>query len=154
MAQPVLTYTINWGANNIYQKLSGKTYVDPTTGKTVDCSTVSVTFSSSVHFKKFYATAVKQGKDYGFINDVLIDIQGSSPTGVKLYELTQRNANVDFTFTINTASLTAGDGQYRIGLYVQGDDGMWNYEYFLISSDSKQLVSSDNYNLQVPVVTS
>ena len=153
MAQPVLTYNVNWGSNNIYQKLSGKSYVDPS-GKTVDCSTVSVTFSSSVHFQKFYATAVKDGKNYGFVNDILVDIQGSSPTGVKLHELTQRNANTNFTFTINIASLTDGDGQYRIGLYVQDDDGMWNYEYFLISSDSKQLVSSDNYNLQVPVVTS
>lgn len=109
MAQPVLTYNVSWGSNNIYQKLSGKSYVDPS-GKTVDCSTVSVTFSSSVHFQKFYATAVKNGKNYGFVNDVLVDIQGSSPTGVKLHELTQRNANTNFTFTINTASLTDGDG--------------------------------------------
>ena len=152
MAQPILTYNINWGTNNIYQKLSGKTYVD-NTGKTVDCSNISITFSSSVHFQKFYATAVKDGKDYGFINDILVDIQGSSPTGIKLYELADRNANTNFTFTINSNSFKDGDGQYRIGLYLQNDEGEWNYEYLLISSDSKQLISNDNYNLQVPVVT-
>jgi len=27
--QPVLTYSINWGTNNVFQKLSGKTYVSP-----------------------------------------------------------------------------------------------------------------------------
>ena len=51
MAQPILTYALTWGAGNVYQKLSGKTYVNAA-GNTVDCSSVTVTFSSSVHFKK------------------------------------------------------------------------------------------------------
>jgi hypothetical protein len=95
-----------------------------------------VTFSSSQHFKKFYATAVKSGNDYGFINDVLVDIRETNPTGVLLYELTERNANVNFSFTINISSLTFGDGEYRIGLYVQNDDGFWNYEYFLLEANN------------------
>lgn len=148
--QPILTYSISWGTNNTYQKLSGKTYVAPN-GQTVDCSTATVTFSSSKHFKKFYATAVKDGNDYGFIEDVLVDIREINPTGILLYELTSRNANVDFTFTINSSSLTAGDGLYRIGLYVQDDDNIWNYEYFLVDSSGNQLVSEDGYDLQVPV---
>ena len=152
MAQPVLTYTLTWGTRNVYQKLSGKTYVDAS-GNTVDCSSLQVTFSSSKHFKKFYATAVKDGKDYGFENDILVDIRTVSPTGVLLYELTQRNANTNFSFTINTSSFTDGDGLYRIGLYVQDDDGVWNYEYFLVSSTGQQLMTSDNKALQVPVVT-
>lgn len=152
MAQPVLTYSLTWGTGNIYQKLSGKTYTNPS-GNTVDCSSLTVTFSSSQHFQKFYATAVKDGKAYGFDNDILVDIRQTSPTGVLLQELTQRNANTNFNFTINASSLTDGDGVYRIGLYVQNDDGIWNYEYFLVTSAHDQLTSNDNLKFQVPVVT-
>lgn len=152
MAQPVITYDLTWGTGNVYQKLSGKTYIAPN-GQTVDCSTLTVTFSSSKHFKKFYATAVKDGQQYGFINDVLVDIHTQYPTGIKLYELTERNANTNFSFTINANSFEQGDGQYRIGLYVQDDDGIWNYEYFLITSESDYLTSNETYLLQVPVGT-
>ena len=133
MAQPVLTYTLTWGTGNVYQKLSGQNYVAPG-GSTVNCSSLTVTFSSSVHFKKFYATAVKDGNDYGFDNDILVDIRQTNPTGILLYELTDRAANVDFSFTINASALLAGGGQYRIGLYVQDDNNVWNYEYFLLTS--------------------
>ena len=152
MAQPVLTYQVTWGTNNIYQKISGQSYTAPN-GNTVDCSSVGVTFSSSVHFKKFYATAVKSGNDYGFENDILVDIRQTNPTGILLYELTERAANTNFNFTINTSSLTDGDGEYRIGLYVQNDDGVWNYEYFLLDVNNNYLLDSNGNNLQVPVVT-
>ena len=105
MSQPILTYSVTWGTGNVYSKLSGKSYTN-TQGNTVDCSSITVTFSSSVYFKKFYATAVKSGLNYGFNNDVLQDLT----TGNLLYELTSRNANVEFTFTIHVADLTGGDG--------------------------------------------
>lgn len=152
MAQPVITYDLTWGTGNVYQKLSGKTYTAPN-GQTVDCSTLTVTFSSSKHFKKFYATAVKDGNDYGFIEDTLVDIRETNPTGVLLYELTSRSANTNFSFTINASSLEAGDGIYRIGLYVQDNNDIWNYEYFLIDSSGNQLVDNNGNNLQVPVKT-
>lgn len=152
MAQPILTYSLTWGTGNTYQKLSGKNYVAPN-GTTINCSSLTVTFSSSVHFKKFYATAVKDGSDYGFDNDILVDIRETNPTGILLYELTERNANVDFSFTINASSLVAGGGNYRIGLYVQNDDGIWNYEYFLITSSGDFVETNDGYLLQVPVIT-
>lgn len=152
MAQPVLTYSLTWGTGNVYQKLSGKNYTAPG-GSTVNCSSLTVTFSSSVHFKKFYATAVKDGSDYGFENDILVDIRQTNPTGILLYELTERNANVNFNFTINTNQFTDGSGQYRIGLYVQDDNGIWNYEYFLVDINGKQLTASNGDILQVPVIT-
>lgn len=152
MAQPVLTYSLTWGAGNIYQKLSGNTYTNAA-GNTVDCSSLTVTFSSSVHFKKFYATAVKDGSDYGFENDILVDIRQNNPTGILLYELTERNANTDFSFIINGASLTAGAGDYRIGLYVQDDNNVWNYEYFLVTSSGDFVKTNDGDLLQVPVIT-
>ena len=152
MAQPIITYNLTWGTGNVYQKLSGKTYTAPN-GQTVDCSTLTVTFSSSKHFKKFYATAVKEGQQYGFIDDVLVDIRNQHPTGIMLYELTERNANINFSFTINTNFFKQGDGQYRIGLYIQDDDGIWNYEYFLITSESDYLASNETYLFQVPAGT-
>lgn len=151
MAQPVLTYSISWGTGNVYQKLSGKSYVAPN-GSSVDCSSLTVTFSSSVAFKKFYATAVKSGNNYGFENDILVDIRQTNPTGILLYELTSRTANTNFNFTINSSSLTGGDGVYRIGLYVQDNNNVWNYEYFLVDTNGNQLVTSDGDNLQVPVI--
>lgn len=152
MAQPVLTYSLTWGTGNVYQKLSGKNYTVPG-GSTVNCSSLTVTFSSSVHFKKFYATAVKDGSDYGFENDILVDIRQTNPTGILLYELTERNANVNFNFTINTNQFIDGSGQYRIGLYVQDDNGIWNYEYFLVDINGKQLTTNNGDILQVPVIT-
>ena len=152
MAQPVLTYSLTWGTGNVYQKLSGKNYTAPG-GSTVNCSSLTVTFSSSVHFKKFYATAVKDGSNYGFENDILVDIRQTNPTGILLYELTERAANTDFSFIINGASLTAGAGDYRIGLYVQDDNGIWNYEYFLVTSSGDILQTSNGDLLQVPVIT-
>lgn len=148
-----LTYYVIWGDYNSAHKISGKTFVDPE-GHTVDCQSVGVRFSSSVNFVKFYATAVKSGKDYGFINDVLVDIEGSTPTGVKLYELTNRNANTEFTFTINASQLLEGDGVYRIGLYVQDTTGFWNYEYFFIPVGNDYFEDSDGLLLTVPVQTS
>ena len=150
MAQPILTYSINWGTGNVYQKLSGKTYTNPS-GQTVDCSQITVTFSSSVNFKKFYATAVKDGQDYGFIDDILVDIRETNPTGILLHELTSRSANTNFNFTINANQLIAGEGVYRIGLYVQDNNNIWNYEYFLIDSSGNQLVTENGDYLQVPV---
>ena len=151
--QPNLTYNLIWGTGNTFQKLSGKTYISPS-GQRVDCSTLTVTFSSSQHFKKFYATAVKSGNDYGFIDDILVDIRETNPTGILLYELTERDANVNFSFIINTSSLISGNGEYRIGLYVQNNDGFWNYEYFLLEANNLQLEESNNLLLQVPVQTS
>lgn len=150
MTQPIITYSLNWG-NNSAQKLSNNIYEDPQ-GNNIDCTKVIVTFSSSLYIKKFYATAVKEGNDYGFINDILVDIQETNPTGIKLYDLNERNANTNFNFTINASQLSGG-GNYRIGLYTQTTDGTWNYEYFFITNDDKNVQFNNNDILQVSVIT-
>ena len=174
MAQPTITYSLNWG-NNTAQKLSGKTFTEPD-GTVVDCNTVSVTFSSSVNFSKFYATAVKTENTYGFyqqtINSVKYDILSdigigwptenasgdaytTTATGAKVYELRERSGGTDFTFTINANNhFTSGEGIYRIGLYVQNSsDGVWNYEYFFVTSQNQQVELSNSDLLQVPVAS-
>ena len=152
MSQPILTYNLSWGPYNNSGKLSGKTYTD-LNGNTVDCTYVDVVFYSSIAFTKFYATAVKDGNDYGFINDVLVDIRTTNPTGIKLYEVTNGTAATNYTFRINASSLLDGDGGYRIGLYVQQADGIWNYEYFFITSNNEKYQLSNGDFLQVPVKT-
>ena len=151
MAQPILTWSLDWG-NNTAQKLSGKTYTHPN-GQEINCSSVGVTFNSSVGFKKFYATAVKDGRDYGFVDDVLVDIDGENPTGIQLYTLTDRPAATDFSFNINASDLlTTGDGIYRIGLYVQDVNNVWNYEYFFVPVGNDRFQLSDGDILQTPVI--
>lgn len=155
MAQPVVTWSLNWG-NNTAQKLSGKTYRLTPSGSVIDCNTLGVTITTP-QFKKLYVTAVKDGNDYGFINDVLVDIEGSNPTGVKLYE-SSVGAIDSYTFTITASTqLTAGDGIYRIGLYLQDLNNVWNYEYFFITTESDgthdyiELAGNDDL-LMVPVI--
>lgn len=153
MAQPTLSWSLNWG-NNKAEKLSGKTFVNPS-GQSVNCAEVEVSFQSSVDFKKFYATAVKDGLDYGFIDDVLVDIEGAHPTGILIHELTNRAGHTNFTFKIKVNShLLSGEGLYRIGLYVQQTDGTWNYEYFFVPvGDDYFDLKVQGDHLQVPVIT-
>ena len=161
MSQPTITYSLVWPHNNTYQKLStAEPYIDPITLKEVDCRSVNVTFSSTVAFKKFYATAVEEGKNYGFVDDVLVDIQGTNPTGISLDERTSGEANTNYTFTINASTLGVGSGLnkvFRIGLYAQQLDGVWNYEYFFMTTETggehKNFELSDGYILQTPVIT-
>ena len=158
MSQPTITYSLTWNQYNSAQKLSGKTYVNPNNGKTVDCTYVDLTYSSSAAFKKFYLTAVKAGKNYGFVNDVLIDINGASPTGVKLHERSSGEASTNYSYRILASQFSDGDGSYRIGLYVQQNDGTWNYEYFFITTESNgshlDFYTKDGAQFQVPVKTS
>lgn len=153
MSQPVIDYSISWGPYNIYSTLSGKTYTD-LYGRTVDCSYVDITYSSIEDFTQFYATAVKDGNNYGFVNNILVDIHGTSPTGVELHAQSNGKANTDYTFRVNASTFTGGDGVYRIGLYMQKADGTWNYEYLFIPVGSDSFQLSGNKNLQVSVITS
>lgn len=156
MSQPTLTYALLWNQYNYAQKLSGKSYKHPN-GYTVDCSYVDVKFSSDMAFKQFYATAVKGGKNYGFVDDVLIDFQGASPTGVLLHDYANGRASSEYTFRIYSSSLKDGDGTYRIGIYVQSTDGTWNYEYFFLTTETDGSHPQFNVKggdpLQVPVKT-
>ena len=156
MSQPTLTYSLIWNEYNYAQKLSGKSYTHPN-GYVVDCSYVDVSYSSSVAFKQFYATAVKDGRNYGFVNDIIVDFQGSSPTGVLLHDYASGKGSTNYTFRIYASSLLVGDGSYRIGLYVQQSDGTWNYEYFFLTTEQDSSHPQFNVKngdaLQVPVKT-
>ena len=156
LTQPeIASYELDWG-NNTAQKLSGKTFVNPS-GQTVDCNIVSVTCTVGLSaLNKFIVTAVKDdGRNYGFYNDVLVDCEGSSPTGVKIVEYSDIAAGSTKTFQIRANyHFTAGEGVYRIGLYVQNNDGTWNFEYFFFTyGGTTQFETSDGKDFQVPVHT-
>lgn len=156
MAQPILSYRIDWTPyNNASHKLSTAAPFYTPEGKLVDPTKVDLYFSSLVDFQKLYVTIVKEdGRDYGFIDDVLVDIEGENPTGRLIVDYYLNKANVEFQVTINANNhFKDGDGLYRIGLYVQDYDGYWNYEYFFITSEGDYFELVDESLLQVTVQT-
>lgn len=156
MAQPLLTYRLDWTPyNNPSEKLSTAAPFFRPDGVKVTPNKVDLYFSSSVDFKKLFVTIVKEdGRNYGFIDDVLVDIEGDNPTGILIADYYLNKANVEFSETIDADNhFKFGDGLYRIGLYVQDYDGYWNYEYFFIPTDSDYFELIDESLLQVTVKT-
>ena len=47
------------------------------------------------------------------------------------------------TFEVYDEYLLSGDGEYRISLFAQGEDGSWNDNHLLIPSGSTSLVTAD-----------
>lgn len=94
----------------------------------------TVNFSSNVHIKQFLARATKGNEEWGIDKGVLIA------------EINNRDANTQLSFDIITANhLTDGDGEYRIGLYLQNDDDLWNLdEMFIVTNNNGSKFITDN----------
>lgn len=75
---------------------------------------LSVTFSADGPTAAFQCRATKEGEAWGVGVGTLIASFSSTP------------ANTERTFDVYDDFLVSGDGGYRIGLYVQADDGSWN----------------------------
>lgn len=134
MAQPFLRYTLPSKA-----KVS---YAD-------GFNTVSFTISSDNDLVKLIVVAVHESKEYGFIENELVD----RVNGQIILELDNQEAG-DYTATINTVNhFTDGEGNYRIGLYAQNSDGIWNYEYFLVDIDEKFIQTNEDKYVLIPVQT-
>ena len=123
---PQLWYTVEFQPGVVY-KLSN---VPPFN----ECT---VRFSCDQHIKTFRARCTfedeERGKDKGYL----------------IVELTNRNANTEITFTIDSIlAMTSGEGQYTISLYVENDEGIWNEYSFLLTTeqDSSHLYVIDNNN--------
>lgn len=92
---------------------------------------LSVTFSSDIQYKAFECRATKVGEDYGVGKGELISSFSTTPAGVER------------TFEIYDEYLLQGDGEYRISLFAQSDDGAWNDNHLFIPSGSDKLITSD-----------
>ena len=115
MAAPQLTFTQSGN------KLSAKDGYD----------SITVRFSADIVYTAFECRATKVSTDYGVGKGTLIASFSRTPAG------TER------TFDIYDEYLVNGDGDYRISLFAQGEDGSWNDNQMFIPSNSDGLITSD-----------
>ena len=115
MPAPQLTFSIT---GNKVSAVSGYDHID-------------VTFSSDIAYSQFECRATKSGESYGRGVGRLIASFSTTP------------ANTSRTFEVYDTDLVSGDGEYRIGLYAQSEDGGWNDNYAFIPSGSAGLITSD-----------
>ena len=92
---------------------------------------VTVTFSSDITYQAFECRATKTGEDYGIGKGQLVASFSKTP------------ANTERTFEIYDDYLLQGDGEYRISLFVQGEDGNWNDNYPYIPIGSSEYTTTD-----------
>lgn len=116
MAAPNLSFT---ATGNIVSAVSG-------------FDSISVTFSADAAYAAFQCRATKTGADWGVGKGTLVASFSATP------------ANTERTFEVYDEYLTAGDGEYRISLFVQGEDGSWNDNGGFIPASSGGLRTSDN----------
>lgn len=75
---------------------------------------ISVRFSSDISYKVFECRATKVGDPWGVGRGALVASFSQTP------------ANTERQFDIYDDYLLHGDGEYRISLLAQGDNGEWN----------------------------
>lgn len=92
---------------------------------------VSVTFQADAVCQSFECRATKVGEDYGVGKGVLVASFSTTP------------ANTPRTFEVYDDYLIRGDGDYRISLFAQGEDGSWNDNHYYIPSGSSMYLTSD-----------
>lgn len=93
---------------------------------------IDVSFSSDIAYTQFECRATKAGESYGRGVGRLVASFSMTPAG------TSR------TFEVYDTDLVNGEGEYRIGLYAQSEDGGWNDNYAFIPDSSTGLKTSDN----------
>lgn len=115
MPAPQLTFSVT---GNKVSSVTGYDHID-------------VSFTSDIAYQAFECRATKSGESYGRGVGRLIASFSTTPAG------TQR------TFEVYDDDLVNGEGEYRIGLYAQSEDGGWNDNYAFIPSGSAGLITSD-----------
>jgi len=93
---------------------------------------IDVTFSSDIAYVQFECRATKAGESYGRGVGRLVASFSTTPAGVSR------------TFEVYDTDLVNGEGEYRIGLYAQSEDGGWNDNYAFIPAQSSGLITADN----------
>ena len=61
------------------------------------------------------------------------------PVSYTHLDVYKRQANTQRQFDVYDDFLLKGDGEYRISLYAQGEDGSWNDNYYYIPQDSSDV---------------
>lgn len=115
MAAPQLTFSIDGS------KISDETGFDH----------ITVTFQSDISYQAFECRATKIGAEYGVGKGNLVASFSTTP------------ANTQRTFEIYDDYLINGDGEYRISLFAQGEDGSWNDNYYYIPVGNTAYITAD-----------
>lgn len=104
-------------------------------------NTINVTLSSDTNLNYILVCATKEGQDYG------------PGMGTYIIDSSSIAKNTNFSFTINANNhLKGGAGVYRVGMYAQSTDLIWNWEYFFITSDGQYFTVSNGDYLIVPEI--
>lgn len=116
MPAPQLTFSVT---GNKVSSVTGYDHID-------------VSFTSDIAYQAFECRATKSGESYGRGVGRLIASFSTTPAG------TQR------TFEVYDDDLVNGEGEYRISLYAQSQDGGWNDNHAFIPANSTGMKTSDN----------
>lgn len=116
MAAPDLTFSAT------ENKVSGNSPYD----------SITVQFVSDIPYQTFECRATKTGEEYGVGKGALIASFSSTPAG------TQR------VFEVYDDYLLSGDGEYRVSLFAQGEDGSWNDNHGFIPSLEEEAMLTAN----------
>lgn len=92
---------------------------------------ITVSFQADAPYKAFECRATKSGEAWGCGKGSLVASFSQTP------------ANTPRQFDIFDEYLLNGDGEYRISLYVQGEDGGWNDNCGFIPSGSSGFKTAD-----------
>ena len=92
---------------------------------------IIVAFQSDIPYQAFECRATKVGEDYGVGKGALVASFSTTP------------ANTQRQFEVYDDYLVHGDGEYRISLFAQGQDGSWNDNHYYIPVGSSMYVCSD-----------
>ena len=93
---------------------------------------LTVTFSADGAYTSFECRATKSGEAWGV------------GVGELIASFSQTPANTERTFEVYDDFLLHGDGEYRIGLYVQDADGVWNDTVgFIPSGTDTAMITAD-----------
>ena len=118
MPAPQLTFSIT---GNKVSSVTGYDHID-------------VTFYADIAYQAFECRATKSGESYGRGVGRLVASFSTTP------------ANTSRTFEVYDDDLVNGEGEYRISLYAQSQDGGWNDNHAFIPAQSTGLVTADNEN--------
>lgn len=92
---------------------------------------ITVNFQADAASIAFECRATKVGEDYGVGKGALVASFSATP------------ANTQRTFEVYDDYLLKGDGEYRLSLFIQGEDGSWNDNCPYIPVGSTSYITAD-----------
>ena len=92
---------------------------------------ISVRFQSDIPYIAFECRATKVGEEYGIGKGALVASFSSTP------------AQTVRTFEVYDSYLLQGDGEYRISLFAQSEEGAWNDNFPYIPLGSSSYVTAE-----------